>query len=73
MGCSSSKQPSKGSQLQDLAPRPLPGGGLAAEPELNRTELEQALKWTAQYIAQHSKNSITIIAVGGVVSLKIAI
>jgi len=41
MGCGSSKQPSKGSQLQDLAPRPLPGVGLPAEPELNRAELKK--------------------------------
>jgi len=69
MGCGSSKQPAKrGTALQDLAPRPHPGGGFPPEPELSRTELEQALRWTAQYVSQHSKKPITIVAVGGVVN-----
>jgi len=61
----------KGEPTSGLGSSPSPGGGLAAEPELNRAKFEKALKWIAQYIAQHSKNPITIIAVGGVVSLKI--
>jgi hypothetical protein len=55
---------SKGADLSNLAPRPLPAGGFPAEPDLSRTDLQQVLTWTAQYISKHSKDSLTIIAVG---------
>src|SRR5882757_9471711 len=69
MGSSESKQRTQDlSDLRGLAPRPLPGGGFPPEPGLSGAELERALTWTAQYISQHSKKPITIVAVGGVVN-----
>jgi hypothetical protein len=66
MGCGASKQ--SASTLHELAPRPKPGGGFTPEPDLSRTELENALRWTAEHIVQHSKKAITIVAIGGVVN-----
>ena len=66
MGCGTSKQLTNA--LHELAPRPNVNGNLAPEPDLNQAELEDALRWTAHYISQHSRKSITIIAVGGVVN-----
>jgi hypothetical protein len=69
MGCCGSKQRAADLRnLQEMAPRPLPGGGFPPERELSGPELKQALTWTAQYISQHSRKPITIIAVGGAVN-----
>jgi hypothetical protein len=69
MGCGGSKQQAQDiNNLQNLAPRALPNGGFPLEPELSGSQLTQALTWVAQYISQHSRKPITIIAVGGAVN-----